>query len=217
MAYIKVENGIASEMRSKPNWRDANGNSINDDRLFIADGIYPLRENRPSIDPRYQLATPNPMKQWRVHHDHVEMTWTVEYLPLQDAKAAKMIAVEHARLASSAQMPWTVPATRAKVVINVQEDAPTKPRQTWLAGTILWASTEIAAGHPDATDDLIAADDSTHSLTAADWITLGKDIKGWIRRHIEQERIHKRAVDLLTTTPKVMAYDETANWPGLIK
>lgn len=214
MQYAKVENGRVVEQRPRPNWLDASGNPITDDARFRQDGIYPIVESPPAYDRDFQMAAPRKMSEWIVHADHVEKTWSVQEVSLQVAHRTMHAKIEAARLRNSAQMPWSIPSTGEAVTVNVQEDAPHKPRQTWLSGTILWAMSEIVAGNLQASDELIASDDSLHTLGVDDWLALGRAMKGWLRQHIEQERVHKAAVSQMTTVAQIMGYDETANWPA---
>jgi len=105
--YIKVTNGIPSEIRSKPNWYHEDGSKVTDDAIFIADGIYPLVDNPPVYDPHMQKRTKNPISEWRVNIDSVEATYLVEDMtPEEIADYAKSLIQFDMLLTDK----WSIPA-----------------------------------------------------------------------------------------------------------
>ena len=126
----------------------------------------------------------------------------------------KVQEIETERIKRTNLMPYTTP-DGAEVQIKIAEEPPSKPRQTWLAGA---SARAIAAKvkSESMTEDLIAANDSRHSMSEDDWITLGEALHQWIKDHIDVADEHVANIMALDTVEDVKAYDITTNpeWPS---
>ena len=125
----------------------------------------------------------------------------------------KYAEIEAERVSSTEYMPWTVPSSGTQVKVKIQEEPPNKPRQTWLTGTSAWGLACVQEGTPDETDDLIAADDSLHTMTAQEWVQFGKALKEWVRDNLMAAKMHMTNVQALTTVQDVIDYDYSGGWP----
>ena len=133
---------------------------------------------------------------------------------LQVEKKHKSGVIELYRARLTQYMPYTTP-DGAEVQVKIAEEPPNKPRQTWLAGASAKALAAKVKGESFA-NDLIAADDTRHSMSEDDWITLGEMLHQWIKDHIDVAREHIANVKALDTVDDVIAYDITTNpeWPS---
>lgn len=86
MLYVKVINGIAVDVVAKPKWFDNNGNKIDDDQLFIEDGIYPLQKINPEYNIYTEKATLADMSNWEVTSTCVIETYNIESLSIDEIK-----------------------------------------------------------------------------------------------------------------------------------
>jgi hypothetical protein len=122
--------------------------------------------------------------------------------------------IEADRIARTQYMPWTVPSSGTQVQVKIAEEPPGKPRQTWLSGTCSWGLACVQEGTPDEVDDLIAADDSLHSMTAQEWVQFGKALKVWVRDNLMAAKQHIANVQALDTVQDVIDYDFSTGWPS---
>jgi len=81
--YARLLNGVVSSVQAKPKWFLEDGTPIDDDALFIEDGIYPLIDIIPSYNFRVETCTKNPISEWVIHEDHVEATYTILAMSIQ--------------------------------------------------------------------------------------------------------------------------------------
>jgi hypothetical protein len=132
---------------------------------------------------------------------------------LKKAKRDKLNQIELERVHRCEQMPYELPDGTV-VQVQIKEEPPRKPRLTWLSGNASWGKTKADEGDTSTTDELIAADDSRHPLTTAEWKEFGKALQLWIRKHIDAAAQHAANVQALTTVEEVQSYDHTANWPS---
>ena len=212
--YAVVQDGVVQKTRGMPKWFDSDGNQITDNSVFIEDGIYPLDTTPPSYDPDTQYIQEQSMDKWTIETDYVKKTYDVIDRSLDDVKRIFVMKIENERINRTKLMPWTVPSTGTEVEVKLSEDAPSKPRQTWLSGTSSWGVAKVQEGNSDATDDLIAADDSTHTMTASEWVEFGKAIKSWIKDNLMTAKYHKGNIEDQTTVDDVVNYDYSTDWPS---
>jgi len=132
--------------------------------------------------------------------------------PLEQAKMDKMAEVEVERVRRTEQMPFTIPSSGTSVQVKIAEQPPSKPRQTWLSG----ASSRALAAKVESstmTEDMIAADDTRHSMNEDDWVQLGKELHNWVRAHIDAASQHMADIQGYTTVDEVQGHNLTLYWP----
>lgn len=132
---------------------------------------------------------------------------------LDTFRQQKYAEIEAERASRTELMPYTTP-DGVSIEVKLTEDSPTKPRMSWLSGTSSWGLAEVQEGNPDATDSLIAADDTLHEMTASEWVQFGKAMKQWIRDNLMAAKQHIQAVKALTTVQDVVDYDYSSGWPS---
>jgi hypothetical protein len=137
-----------------------------------------------------------------------------KYSSLSEAHKGMCAQIEADRIARTQYMPWTVPSSGTQVQVKIAEEPPGKPRQTWLSGTCSWGLACVQEGTPDEVDDLIAADDSLHSMTAQEWVQFGKALKVWVRDNLMAAKQHIANVQALDTVQDVIDYDFSTGWPS---
>jgi len=121
--------------------------------------------------------------------------------------------IENERVNRTQLMPWTIPSTGVSVQVKIGEDAPGKPRMSWLSGNSAWGIMEVQDGNPDVTDTLIAADDTLHTMTASEWKEFGRAMKYWIGDNVIAAKQHLNAVKNLTNLQDILDYDYLTGWP----
>jgi len=126
--------------------------------------------------------------------------------------AEKAEEIEQERIKRTEFMPYTTP-DGIDVQVKVGEKPPHKPRQTWLAGTAAWGIANIQKGTPNEVDSLIAADDTSHDMTAEQWVDFGITLKSWIKDNVMAAKEHMANVRDLTTVENVQNYDTSTGWP----
>ncbi|MFW6247011.1 MAG: hypothetical protein ACOC22_02450 [bacterium] len=128
--------------------------------------------------------------------------------------AEKAEEIEEERVKRTELMPYTTPDGE-DVEVKLLEEPPNKPRQTWLSGTCSWGLAEVQDNNPDETDDLIAADDTTHTMKASDWVEFGKKMKKWVKDNLMAAKQHVQNVKDLESIEEIKDYDYTTNyWPS---
>src|SRR6056297_1823043 len=132
---------------------------------------------------------------------------------LDTFRQQKNAEIEQERINHTQFMPWTVPSSGTQVQVKIAEEPPGKPRQTWLAGTSAWGIACVQEGTPDETDNLIAADDSLHSMAAQEWVQFGKALKTWVRDNLMAAKQHMANVKDLTAVQNIIDYDFSGGWP----
>lgn len=132
---------------------------------------------------------------------------------LDTFKNEKYTEIENERISRTELIPWTVPSTSTQVQVKIAEEPPSKPRQTWLSGTSSWGLACVQEGTSGETDDLIAADDSLHTMTASEWVDFGKSLKVWVRDNLMTAKQHIQSVQALIDVQSVINYDISQGWP----
>ena len=133
---------------------------------------------------------------------------------LDTFREQKYAEIESERILRTTYMPWTIPSTGTQVQVKIAEDAPAKPRMSWLSGTSSWGLARVQEGAPNETDSLIAADDTLHEMTAEEWVQFGKAMKQWIRDNLMAAKQHMASVQALTAVQDVIDHDWSTGWPG---
>lgn len=197
MTYAKLN---PTRIVQKPNWRDDSGSSVSDSYL-LQYGIYPVIQSQPLFNPDIQNIIVNDISEWIVHDDHVEVTYTLEDIPLEDAKAALKTRITAKR--------WEV----------------------MTGGINLPSGLHVATAIDDQNRiTSVVANAELAGLTDADEVDF-KAVGGWVRVSIGQikqmagaigqfaqacysaERTHHEAVDALESLASVLGYDAEAGWP----
>jgi len=62
-------------------------------------------------------------------------------------------------------------------------------------------------------DNIIAADDASHSMDDDDWLEFGKELHSYISDHIGAEKQHRADIQGYTTVDDVVNHDLTQYWP----
>lgn len=132
---------------------------------------------------------------------------------LKNKKQQKYKEIEQERLKRTKIMPWTIPSSNTQVNVKIEENPPDKPRQTWLAGSSAWGIANVQKGNSDEIDDLIAADDSAHPMTAQEWVDFGIALKQYIKNHVMAAKQHWQDIGSYTTINEVINHDLTKYWP----
>lgn len=162
--------------------------------------------------PGSQLVAMSHKQTWRLINDGGTYRLKTDNELLTEAQAAKIREVEAERVRRCEMMPYTTP-DGASVKVKIGEYPPGKPRQTWLSGA---SARALAAKVKEESfsDDLIAADDSRHSMNEDNWVNLGEALHQWVRDHINAAKDHTANIESLSTVEDVEGYDVTSGyWP----
>lgn len=162
--------------------------------------------------PGSQLVQMTHKQKWRLINDSGTFRLKTDDELLGEAKEKKIREVDIERARRCEMMPYTTP-DGASVEVKIGEYPPDKPRQTWLSGA---SARALAAKVKEQsfTDDLIAADDTRHSMNEDDWVSLGESLHQWVRDHINAAKDHRADIEALTTIKDVENYDVTSgHWP----
>ncbi len=161
--------------------------------------------------PGSQLVQMSHKQKWRLINDDGMYRLKTDDELLQEAKEKKFLEVGKERARRYVLMPYTTPAG-SNIQVKIGEEA-SKPRQTWLAGA---SSRGLAAKVKDQSfeDDLIAANDTRHTMDREGWIDFGEKLHQWMRDHIDAASYHIQDIKDLTTIEDVENYDVTSGyWP----
>lgn len=161
--------------------------------------------------PGSQLVSMSHKQKWRLVNDEGTFRLKTDDELLGEAQKAKIVEVERERSRRTKQMPFTT-QEGTTIEVKIGEDAPDKPRQTWLAGASSRALAAKVKGE-SFTDDLIAADDTKHSMDQDDWVTLGEELHQWVRDHISVAKDHRDEILSYTSIEDVENHDLTKYWP----
>ena len=126
---------------------------------------------------------------------------------LDTFREQKYAEIESERILRTAYMPWTVPSTGTQVQVKIAEEPPAKPRQTWLSGTGSWALSRVVKDMSSDTDELIAADDTLHTMTASEWVDFGEALKHWVQDNLMAAKQHTQSVQALTDVQSIIDYN----------
>lgn len=229
--YAKIKGNEILKTGSRSTWyypknhSDHPGEKITDDSIYAQGGIDPdanavcwrpiSDENKPSYDPETEKPPkPKAQSEWEIKSDRVIKVWDDPVAKsLDEVKDKKLREIEQERVRRTELMPYTTP-DGVDVEVKLKEEPPGKPRQTWLSGTCAWALAEVQDGNPDETDNLIAEDDSLHTMKASDWVQFGKALKAWVRDNLMITKQHMQAVRDLETVNDVIDYDFSEGWPS---
>jgi hypothetical protein len=120
--YIKVTNGIPSELRSKPDWYHNDGSKVTDDAIFIADGIYPVVDSPPEYDHHTQRRIKKPISEWTVNPTNVEVAYLIENMTAEEVADYAKSLIQFDVLSTDR---WNIPAdglTFATLTFTSEED-----------------------------------------------------------------------------------------------
>ena len=161
--------------------------------------------------PGSQLVQMSHKQKWRLVNDDGTYRLKTDAELLGEAQEAKIREVDAERAGRCEMMPYTTP-DGASVEIKIGEYPPGKPRQTWLSGASARALAAKVKGE-SFSDDLIAADDSRHTMNEDIWVSLGEELHKWVRDHINAAKDHAADINAYTTIEDVENHDLTLYWP----
>lgn len=203
--YALVENNVAIEAKSKPNWFHDDGSPVTDSFLVEQENIYPIVYNPPTIDKTRQKLIIRPMIEWSVKDTYVEATYRVENKTLVEIQTERIREIENIKNTKLETMEYTLPAGDI-VTVKIAEDAPDKPRQSWLSMTINKAMIAVVNSE-DFSETLIDAQDNEHILTANDWLDFGKCMQERIVGLVRTAKIDIENIKSFTAVEPILNYN----------
>lgn len=175
--YIKVEqDGSLGKRLLNPDWRNDAGERITDDNVFIAQGYYPLYDNPPKVDSRYQYVRGLTREHWVVHDRWVEIPYNVYDKTPEDVflNQRSTVQTQMAKAMYCGQIDWTHPETGESLSVDLRDkDDADSLMELHLAAQV--------SGEPVSFRD---AQNRTHTLTPAQAADLAKTVL----KHLQQCR-----------------------------
>lgn len=202
--YAKIEKGKIKETRPRPDWFMEDGSPVTDEYLNEYENMLPLIENPPKIDPVRQQVKTKPLSEWIVETNQVRCTYTIKNRPLQDIKQDRIKEIETIRKQNLKTMEYTLPSGE-KAVVNIAEDSPDKPRQSWFATTINKAIIAVMRNE-EFSEVLIDSTDTEHVLTAQEWLDFGEALHKKTVRALKNANKDRKAIMNFTDADSVISY-----------
>lgn len=202
--YARVANGVIIEVRKRLNWKDSDGNRITDNAVFREQGWLPVDSSPPGHDGTTQRVTPDSTDQWIVGTETVTATYTIEDLPLDQAKKNYLGALREERE-------------------QCLSGGFTHDGDTWVASTdailrLLQLSSRINAGRGlprgKAKQSLRTSDDQVRQLNATEIEDLAIAGSDFIDAVDENAAVLEGQIMAATTLTELRNIDLKAGWPS---
>lgn len=114
--YVKVENNEITSFVGRPDWRDNDGNAV-EDSVLIAEGYFPIdyETNKPDTDSFYQQAkVSGGFEGWEIQSDKVVAAYILSEKTLTE-KQADIKAVSKTNFASAKEAGFLSPTLGVKI------------------------------------------------------------------------------------------------------
>jgi hypothetical protein len=205
--YARLKNGVVDSIQGKPKWYKDDGTQVDDEALFIEDGIYPVIDIIPQYNFRIETCVQNPMAEWIINSDHVATTYTVSPMTLEAAVIQMRQLINDLRYSKiyQASIPYLFPGDTEEDGVQMRDEADRQNIQDIIIDANLKDPTEVMYFMP--------VSNNLKLVTAADMIAMGVYLKARGDAIVGYAWQLKSSLGAITDINEIVNFNINDGWP----